>query len=449
MNSFDLIIIGSGPGGYATAGYAAKKGMKVCVIERQEVGGTCLNRGCIPTKCLVHDAELMRNPLLTQDDRLKFSLSAVMERKDAVVEQLRQGVESLLSAPGITLVRGNASFADAHTVRVGNESYTATNIIIATGSRSKLPPVEGITPETVNAQGSLIVTSSALLKAKNLPRRLCIIGAGVIGMEFASAFQAFGCEVTVVEFLKECLPALDADIAKRLRKCMEKRGVTFYLQSAVASVAQHDGECAVTFNRKGKETVVNADLVLVATGRAVNVEGLNLEAAGVEYSRKGIVVDDDMRTQVPGIYAIGDVNGRMMLAHAATFQGRRAVNNMLHEADGLRLDIMPAAIFTYPEAASVGPSEDVCKAGGHSYKAHKAFYRANGKALAMQEPEGMVKLLTDEQGKIISCHAYGAHAADIIQEVSALMCRDTTFAQLQDMIHIHPTLGELLVSFAD
>ena len=139
MNSFDLIIIGSGPGGYATAGYAAKKGMKVCVIERQEVGGTCLNRGCIPTKCLVHDAELMRNPLLTQDDRLKFSLSAVMERKDAVVEQLRQGVESLLSAPGITLVRGNASFADAHTVRVGNESYTATNIIIATGSRSKLP----------------------------------------------------------------------------------------------------------------------------------------------------------------------------------------------------------------------------------------------------------------------------------------------------------------------
>ena len=417
MVSTDLIIIGAGPGGYRAAEYAAKQGLKVVVFEDGEVGGTCLNVGCIPTKTYVHAA----------------SFDDAKARMSEVVPLLRQGVEGILAHPNITLVREKGTFIDAHTVN----GYTAKNIIIATGSSAKLLPLPDI-------HDPRLVTSTELLQMTTLPKRLCIIGAGVIGMEFASIFQRFGSEVTVIEYLKECLPMLDSDIAKRLRKLMEKRGITFKMKTAVQTLAD-----------------IDADVILMATGRKPNVEGLNLEALGVTLEKNGAIpVDENFQVTsltsnqapipsggvgggLPHLYAIGDVNGRQMLAHAAEMQAMRAVNHILGRKDGIRFDIMPSAIFTDPEAACVG----VCE--GEGLKCRKAFWRANGKAQAMGESEGMLKLFSDADDRMVGCHAYGAHAADMIQEVSALMCRDTTVSQLRDMVHIHPTLGEILRSAAE
>ena len=423
----DIIIIGSGPGGYRTASYALQQGKQVVIIEKAEAGGTCLNSGCIPTKCLAHDAEANAS-----------DFPAAAERKRNVMNQLRQGIEQLLSAPGITLVRGEATFKDARTVTVDGIDYEADDIIIATGSSSKMPPVEGI-------DNPRVITSTEALNFQTLPAEIVIIGAGVIGMEFASIFSRFGAKVSVIEYLKECLPVIDKDIAKRVRKQIEKlQGVTFYMDSAVKVI--NDNEVVFVSNKNGKETRLECPgcPVLIATGRKPNIEGLNLEAAGVEYSPKGITVNDNMLTSVPHIYAIGDVTGRQMLAHAATFMGFRAVNAIVGKADRIRFDIMPSAIFTYPEAAAVGLTEDQCKQQGIECRALKGYYRANGKALAIDEPEGMVKLVAGADGKILGCTSYGAHSADIVQEVTAYMNCNATVADIADSVHIHPTLSEIL-----
>ena len=407
----DLVIIGAGPGGYRAAEYAACQGLKVVVFEDGHVGGTCLNVGCIPTKTYVHSA----------------SFAEARERMQQVVGQLRSGVETILSHPNITLVREKATLVDDHTVAcsVSGDTITTKNIIIATGSETKWLPIKGLDDPRV-------VDSTGLLNLETQPKRLAIIGAGVIGMEFASVFNRFGSEVTVIEFLKECLPALDSDIAKRLRKTLEKQGVTFKMKTAVENIAD-----------------IDADVVLMATGRKPRVQA-DFANAGVEFNeRAGVKVDDDFQTSVKGIYAIGDVNGRQMLAHAAEMQAVHAVNHILDKKDAIRFDIMPAAIFTTPEAACVGPTEEQLKERGVAYECRKAFHRANGKALTMNETEGMLKLFSEpDAGRILGCHAYGAHSADMVQEVSVLMCRDTTVAQLRDMVHIHPTLNELLLTAA-
>lgn len=423
----DIIIIGSGPGGYRAAGYALQQGKQVVIIEKAEAGGTCLNSGCIPTKCLAHDAEANAS-----------DFPAAAERKRNVMNQLRQGIEQLLSAPGITLVRGEATFKDARTVTVDGTDYEADDIIIATGSSSKMPPVEGI-------DNPRVITSTEALNFQTLPAEIVIIGAGVIGMEFASILSRFGAKVSVIEYLKECLPVIDKDIAKRVRKQIEKlQGVTFYMDSAVKAI--NDNEVVFVSNKNGKETRLECPgcPVLIATGRKPNIEGLNLEAAGVECSPKGITVNDNMLTSVPHIYAIGDVTGRQMLAHAATFMGFRAVNAIVGKADKIRFDIMPSAIFTYPEAAAVGLTEDQCKQQGIECRALKGYYRANGKALAIDEPEGMVKLVAGADGKILGCTSYGAHSADIVQEVTAYMNCNATVADIAYSVHIHPTLSEIL-----
>ena len=405
MNKTDLIIIGAGPGGYRAAEYAAKNGLKVVIFEGSEVGGTCLNVGCIPTKTYVHSA----------------TFAEARERMAQVVPQLRAGVEGILSHPNITLVREKGVFADAHTVG----DNTADNIIIATGSETKWLPIKG-------CDDPRVVDSTGLLNLDTLPKRLCIIGAGVIGMEFASVFHRFGSEVTVIEYLKECLPALDSDIAKRLRKLLEKRGITFKMKTAVENVAD-----------------IDADVILMATGRKPRVQK-DFANAGIEFDeRKGVVVDDNFKTTVNGIYAIGDVNGKQMLAHAAEMQAIRAVNHIIGKKDGIDFSIMPAAIFTQPEAACVGPTEDQLKEQGIAYECKKSFWRANGKALAMNESEGMLKLFVSPDDLIMGCHAYGAHAADIVQEVSVLMCKQTTLHELADMVHIHPTLSEILKNAAE
>ena len=423
MTTTDLIIIGAGPGGYRAAEYAAKQGLKVVIYEGGEVGGTCLNVGCIPTKTYVHSA----------------TFAEARERMAAVVPQLRAGVESILSHPNITLVKEACKFIDANCV---NE-FTAPHIIIATGSETKWLPIEGVQTDPC------VVDSTGLLQLEQLPKRLAIIGAGVIGMEFASVFRRFGSEVTVIEYLKECLPALDSDLAKRLRKQMEKEGITFHMQCAVKQIA--DGEVFFE-DKKGNTQSVEADIILMATGRKPRTEGLGLEHLGITLAPNGAIpTDDNFRAgREACVFAIGDVNGRQMLAHAAEMQAVRAVNQILGKKDNIRFDIMPAAIFTSPEAACVGPTEDQLKEQGIAYECKKSFWRANGKALAMGETEGMLKLLVAaEGGLILGCHAYGAHAADIVQEVSVLMCKSTTLSELADMVHIHPTLSEILKSAAD
>ncbi len=412
MTTTDLIIIGAGPGGYRAAEYAAKQGLKVVIFEGDEVGGTCLNVGCIPTKTYVHSA----------------SFDEARERLGQVVPQLRQGVEGILSSPNIILVREKALFVDANTVEgfTSGETWRGDNIIIATGSETKMIPIQGL-------DDPRLVDSTGLLALETLPKRLCIIGAGVIGMEFASAFRRFGSEVTVIEFLKECLPALDSDLAKRLRKTLEKKGIIFKMKTAVQNLAD-----------------IDADIILMATGRKPRVQA-DFAKAGFEYDeRKGITVNDNFETTVKGIYAIGDVNGKQMLAHAAEMQAIRAVNHILGKKDNIRFDIMPAAIFTTPEAACVGASEDQLKEQGVEFECRKAFYRANGKALAMNEQEGLLKLFSEPNaGKILGCHVFGAHSADLAQEASVLMCMGTTVEQLRDMVHIHPTLSELLFAAAE
>ena len=421
--SCDLIIIGAGPGGYRAAEYAAKQGLKVTIFEGDNVGGTCLNVGCIPTKTYVHSA----------------TFAEARERMAQVVSQLRSGVETILSHPNITLIREKAVFGKTPLL---SEGLGEAPIIIATGSETKWLPIKGL-------DDSRVVDSTGLLNLETLPKKLVIIGAGVIGMEFASIFNRLGSEVTVIEYLKECLPALDSDVAKRLRKCLEKQGVTFKMKTAVENIAD-----------------IDADVILMATGRKPRTEGLGLETLGITLAPNGAIpVDDNYQViscssplaPCPShLYAIGDANGKQMLAHAAEMQAVHVVNHILGKKDHIRFDIMPAAIFTTPEAACVGPTEDQLKAQGIAYECKKAFWRANGKAMAMGETEGMLKLfhspLTshlsphETPGLILGSHAYGAHSADIIQEVSVLMCKNTTIDELRDMVHIHPTLGEILLT---
>ena len=448
--SKSLIIIGCGPGGYATAEYAAKAGMTVTVFEKAEAGGTCLNRGCIPTKVYCHAATLALDNAkaaewgLWQSTQPAIDFPKLHAHKDAVVAQLREGVETLMRQPGITLVRGAARLKDAHTVTCDGQDYTADNILIATGSHPVSPRVEGIDHPKV-------VDSTGLLALDTLPKRLIIIGAGVIGMEMASAFNAFGTDVTVVEFLKECLPMADSDLAKRLRKSLEKRGVKFYMQSAAKSVNDKNvtspDSVALTFTQKGKDITVEGDLILAATGRGPNTEGLGLEELGIDFDRHGIKVDDNFETNVKDVYAIGDVNGRMQLAHAAEAQGRRVVDTLLGREKPVDVKLVPWAVFTVPELAGTGATMDALKADETLTEKPvetKSFYRANGKAVTMDATDGLVKVVSTADGKLAGCHVLGAHAADLVQEVTAMISVGASVYDLSRVIHIHPTLQELL-----
>ena len=465
-----IIIIGAGPGGYETALLAAKRGVEVVLIESGPVGGTCLNEGCIPTKAFCKNAEVL--------DGLKeaeafgvtglsydFDFKAVTARKNAVVEQLRGGVEGLLGHKNITLVRGKASFKDAHTISVmsseaspvmssevetSHQEYSADYIIIATGSVSASLPIPG-------ADLPDILTSREILDIEEVPRRLCVIGGGVIGLEFASIFRSFGSEVTVVEYCKDILPRFDTDLAKRLKQSLGKKGIEINTQAQVTSISENDGVYSVSFTRKGKEETVEADKILMAVGRKANVDSLNLADVGIEFTPRGIVVNDVMQTNIPHIYAVGDINGRMMLAHAATFQGIVALDHIMGIENEIDLSVMPAAVFTSPEAASVGKTEDECKEAGIPVKCLKAFFRANGKAVTMGETDGFCKIVVAaetkegedspyEAGRVLGCHLYGPHASDIVQEACALITRKATLEEFQSIIHTHPTLAEVLQS---
>ena len=451
MTAVDLIIIGAGPGGYETAVRAAKAGLKTVLVEKERVGGTCLNVGCIPTKCFCRNAQLLRDlkgaeNLGLSEVSYRFDMTKVVERKNQVVANLISGVEGLLRHSNITHVQGKAQLTDAHSIHVegadGEADYQAKNIIIATGSVTKFLPIPG-------KDLPRVLTSTEMLDLTEIPNRLTIIGGGVIGLEFASIFNAFGSEVTVLEYCKEILPNFDADIAKRLKASLKSEGIQIINNAAVNKIEDLGNSCAVGYELKGEQQSVEADIVLMAVGRAANTDSLNLNDVGIAYDRRGITVDENYETNVPGIYAIGDINGICQLAHAASFQGRHALNHILGKTDQIRFDVIPAAVFTTPEAACVGKTAEQLKAEGIDAKAHKAFFRANGKALAMNETDGMVKILTTEDGTILGCHMFGPHAADLVQEVASLMTRRGKLNELEETIHAHPTLGEVVMQAAE
>ena len=425
-----LLIIGAGPGGYETAVEAVKRGMEVTLITEGPLGGTCLNEGCIPTKTFCHYAELIEQNIKAGLD-CKPAFGAAAQRKQAVVEQLRGGVEMLLK--GVEVVQGKAQFKNSNTVVCNGQDYTADKIIIATGSVSASLPIPG-------AESCL--TSKEILDLTEVPESLCVIGGGVIGLEFASIFRSFGSEVTVLEYCPNILPRFDVDLAKRLKQSLSKRGINIEVQAQVTRI---DGG-TVTYIKKEKECTVQAAKVLMAVGRRPNTDGLNLEAAGIDYTRKGITVNDRFETSVPGIYAVGDVTGGIMLAHAATYQGIHALNAICGQEDSIRFDLIPAAVFTMPEVATIGLTEEQCKEQELEVRCLKSFYRANGKAVSMDETDGYCKIITDGDGKILGAHIMGAHAADLIHEIAAVMNMGGTLDQMQTVIHAHPTLSEIVQS---
>lgn len=404
---------------------AARRGLTVTLVTDGPLGGTCLNEGCIPTKTLIHNC-----------CELSLDLKSAQERKAAVVSQLKSGIEGLLR--NVEVVYGKASFADSHTVRVGERTISADKIIISTGSVSAFLPVPGT---------ELATDSSGLLNCDEVPARLAVIGGGVIGLEFACIYNRLGSEVTVIEYCPNILPRFDSDLAKRLKQQLSRSGISIVVGAAVNGIAECDGgQLEVNYVLKDKENSVTADKVLMAVGRRPNVDSLNLSDIGVEYDRRGIKVDSAMRTGVPDIYAVGDVTGGYMLAHVASAQGLRALNDITGISDSIDFGCVPAVVFTNPELATVGLSEEDCKAKGITCTVHKSFYRANGKAVSAGETEGLCKILCDPDGRILGCHIMGAGASTIIAEASALIALGADMEKARWIIHAHPTLSEVLMN---
>lgn len=443
----DLIIIGAGPGGYETALDAARRGMSVTLFNGDRLGGTCLNEGCIPTKCLCKDAEVVAqfkeaDRFGIEDFTFTVDFLRIAERKREVVGQLREGIATMLKSAKVNVVEAKACFKDAHTVMAGEDEYTADNIIIATGSVSKSLPIPGHDLDCV-------MDSTRILDIEYIPESLVIIGGGVIGMEFASIFSNLGTKVTVIEFMKQILPPFDSDIAKRLKQALSKKGIDIITSAAAKKIEKSEDGITVIYETKGKELSVTATDLLMAVGRTPRVEGMNLEAAGVEYNAKGIPVNDDMQTNVDHIYAVGDVNARMMLAHVASFQGQRALNSIQGKKDDIRFDLVPSAVFTLPECGMVGLTEEECKARGLETRIGKSFYRANGKALAMGEPDGICKLIFDKTtDKLLGAHIMGADAALLAQQANDFMNAGATSESIKETIFGHPTLSEILLAAA-
>ena len=411
-----LIIIGAGPGGYETAAEAAAKGIEVLLVSDGPLGGTCLNEGCIPTKtfCAMDSPD--------------------QARKKEVIAQLQAGIAQLLKNPLITVISGHAQLGKGTSVVVGDTLYEGDAVIIATGSVSASLPIPG---------AELAIDSSAMLELETVPQRLCVIGGGVIGLEFASVFRKFGSEVTVLEFCPGVLPRFDVDLAKRLKASLAKRGIKIETSARVTAIEEAGGARTVRWTKGDKEFSADADCVLMAVGRRPNLSSLDLAFAGIEYGPRGIVVDENMQTSIPGIYAIGDITGGMMLAHVASAHGHRALCHICGEPDGTDLSLVPAAVFTVPEVATVGLTEEQCE--GRETAVGKSNYRANGKSVASGEPDGYCKVIADKNdGRLLGAHIMGAHASDLIHEAAVLIALGATARKACDIIHAHPTVSEVL-----
>lgn len=433
----DIIIIGGGPGGYEIAAHLASEGRRVTLIERDSLGGTCLNRGCIPTKCLAASASAALtvascSHLGVDVGEVRLDYGRAVARGVEVINRLAEGIKAMLK--GVEVIHGEAVMRQERTVEVNGMLLTAPQIIIATGSRPFIPDIPG---------AHLAVDSDSFLSLNDVPRAVVIIGGGVIGLEFASILAAFGREVTVIEYCREVLPPFDPDIAKRLRTILSRRGIRFMTSTKVTAIErQPDAEHALRIiyeNKRGKDAM-ECDLAVMTVGRRPVVPG-GVADAGIELDGRGFIATDSfMHTSADGVYAVGDVNGRCMLAHAASAQARRAVG------EDVDLDIIPAAVFTSPEAAMVGLTEDQARDKGYELSIGKASFAANGKALAMDEADGAVKLVFARQsGQLLGCHIVGPHASDLVAEAAALMSGMATRQQIAcRIVHGHPTLSEVI-----
>lgn len=443
--TYDLTIIGGGPGGYVAALRAATLGAKVAVVEFSKVGGTCLNRGCIPSKALLHSADLydqVKNAaefgVITEPP--KADLPAMVKRMDGVVAQLVKGIELLFKQRGVRLINGRGSLLAPDKVlaqtEAGEEVLNTKKIIIATGSAPARPPIPG-------GDGEGVITSNEILWLQEIPGSMVVIGAGAIGLEFGYLFSTLGTKVTVIEMLPKIIPTEDEEVTTELGRALRRKGVEIYTSAAVNEIATVDGKKRVTYTYQEQQKSVDADLVLMATGRLPYTEGLGLEKLGIEMDRRAIMVNAKMETSVPGIYAIGDVVGGAMLAHKASAEGRVAVANALGQEVEMDYRAVPACVYTHPETASVGLNEAEAAQQGINVKVGRFPFRALGRAVAMGERTGFVKVVADaETDVVLGAQMIGPHVTDLIAEAVLAVQRGVTAEQLGETIHAHPTLAE-------
>ncbi len=444
---YDIVIIGGGPGGDVAAIRASQLGGKVLLAEERELGGTCLNRGCIPTKAMVHCASVYSAALHGDAIGLNFTglsldYSGVARHRDQVVSALVQGIGGLMHANGIELAQCRAQIVAPGKVRLGDREVETKHIIIATGSSQGRPPIPGIdSPGVIDTDG--------ILSSETRPQSLLVVGGGVVGAEFASIFASFGVKVTLVEMLPGLLSTLDGELGKRLGVCLRKAGVTIHTGAKVSAITPcPDGLNVEIEGNKGKQQVI-VEQVLLAAGRMPNFGGLDLEGLGIDHDRRGgIKVDQTMATNVPGIWAIGDCVGNLMLAHVASHEGIVAAENIMGRKAEMDYRVVPACVFTLPEVASVGISEDEAKARKLEYKVAKFPFMANGKALAQRDLDGVVKIVAAANGEILGVHIIGPHASDLIAEGAVAVHQRLTAQELARIIHAHPTLAEAVAEAA-
>ena len=442
---FDLIIIGGGPAGYVAAERAGHKGLNVLLFEKKSMGGVCLNEGCIPTKTLLYSAKTYENALHgdkygVYGENIRFDFSKIMSRKNKVVKKLVAGVEGKMKMHHVTVVKGEAMIqgrsAKGVEVSCGGESYLGANLLICTGSEAFVPPIPGLAEA-----GDLILTNREILDLKEQPKSLVIIGGGVIGMEFASFYNSLGTSVTVIEMLPEILGQNDFEISAMLRDNYAKRGINFHLNAKVVKIEGNK----VHFEKDGQTQVIEGEKILVSVGRRPVTKGFGLENLNVELLKGGIKVDEKMRTNVPNVYAAGDVTGFSLLAHTASREGEVVVNNLTGRADRMRYNAIPGVVYTNPEVSGVGETEESAKAKGLDYKVAKLPMAYAGRFVAENEGgSGLCKVLVGaKHGEVIGVHMIGNPSSEMIYGACMAIEQEMTLAQMEEVVFPHPTVSEI------
>ena len=446
--SFDVIVIGSGPGGYVTAIRASQLGLKTAIVEKADLGGVCLNWGCIPTKALLRSAEVYHNMQHADAYGLSakpgFDLKKIVQRSRAIAGQLSGGIKHLMKKNKVTVVAGFASLEPgkpAPIVKVDGKTYTAKHVILATGARARTIPPAGLEPD-----GKYIWTAREAMTPDTIPGRLLVIGSGAIGMEFASFFSAFGADTTVVEMVDRILPAEDAEISKMAQKAFEKRGLTIKTKTQVKSVKTGAKGVTAILSQDGKDETQNFDRVILAIGIVGNNENMGLEELGVKVDRSFIQVDDYSFTGVPGLYAIGDVTTPPWLAHKASHEGIICIEKIAGlDPHPLNANAIPGCTYCHPQIASVGYTEAQAKDAGYDIKVGRFPYVGNGKAIALGEPEGLIKTVFDAKtGELLGAHMIGAEVTELIQGYTIAQKLETTEHELMETVFPHPTLSEMM-----
>ncbi len=436
----DITVIGGGTGGYTAAIYASHLGAKVVLVEKDKLGGTCLNRGCIPTKALVSSAEAFEQAKRAADygleiDNVRANFAKIMERKDRVVAQLVGGVSELMRLNKITVIKAAGRIVSPNEVRAGDEVISTRKIIIATGSEPARLPVLGI-----DTQG--VLDTDGVLSLSEKPESIVIIGGGYVGCEFAGILSALGTKVTILEALPRILSSVDDDILRFFNMTLRKRGIEVKTGAMVKAVRKDDDRLYVLWDSPNGEQSAGGQYVLVATGRWPFTEGVGIAELGIKMNRRAVAVNDYLETNVPGIYAVGDVTGKTMLAHYASYQGEVAVENALGGARKADCTVIPACIFTQPEIASVGITEKQAKDAGLTVEISRFPFGANGRAVAMGEVAGTVKMICAPDGKVLGVQIAGPQASSLIAEAALAMNTGATAADIARTIHAHPTLPE-------